>query len=41
MATALREIERRKWHDLYPELGTGPIPSSLTSRANISKKSRH
>ncbi|HEY1850225.1 MAG TPA: aromatic ring-hydroxylating dioxygenase subunit alpha [Candidatus Binataceae bacterium] len=26
MATALRTSNEKKWHDQYPELGTGPIP---------------
>ena len=26
MATAVRTSNGKKWHDLYPELGTGPIP---------------
>ncbi len=26
MAAALQKSNGKKWHDLYPELGTGPIP---------------
>ena len=39
MINSAKRLDANKWHDLYPDLGTGPIPiEPYVSRAHFEKE---